>query len=86
MQGVYIDTDGTGDYDRPATKKALREALAANPGAVAVEATSWFGNEYDGPASEMPEGVPVYVVGPDPHRRRNWYAVLTRKGGTVAVK
>ena len=58
----------------------------ALPISVAVEATSWFGNEYDGPASEMPEGVPVYVVGPDPHRRRNWYAVLTRKGGTVAVK
>lgn len=82
MQGVYL-ANGT----RPATKKALREALAENPSRVSLEATSLFGDEYDGPADGLPDGMTVYIVGPDPYRRRNWYANLTRgKDGRLVLK
>lgn len=81
MQGAYVGSD------RPATKKALREAIAADPSRVTFEATSLFGDEYDGPADGLPDGVTVYVTGPDPYRRRNWYAAVQRgKGGTLVVK
>lgn len=80
MQGTFIAGK------RPASKKALREALRTNPASVRIEATSYFGNEYDGPASEMPENVNVYIVGPDPHTKRNWYGTIVRRNGDVVIR
>jgi hypothetical protein len=81
VQGAYLG--GV----RPATKKALREALAADPDGVYLEATSLFGDEYDGPATGLPVGRTAYLVGPDPYRKRVWYAALTRKkDGTLSLK
>ena len=71
---------------RPKTKKALREAIASNPSDVSLEATSIFGNEYGGNILHMPEGKAVYIVGPDPYRKRSWYANLTRKGEKFVLK
>ena len=80
MQGIITSNV------RPKSKKAVKEALARNPASVWIEATSLFGNEYDGPASEMPEGKTIYFVGPDPYTRRNFYGTITRKGDKMVVK
>jgi hypothetical protein len=81
MQGIFINGR------RPASKKAVREALATDPGSVRIEATSFHGNEYDGPADG--DGAPdkVVFVGPDPERKRNFYGTATRSpSGSWTVK
>jgi hypothetical protein len=70
MQGVFVQGA------RPKFKKTLREDIATMPEQVRLEATSFFGNEYDGPLTEAPAGT-YTVVGPDPHRKRDWYATIT---------
>ncbi len=73
MQGTFVNGS------RPKTKKALREAVEAiafegDPYSVVLEATSLFGNEYDGSLGSAPKTTTFYVVGPDPYKKRNWYA------------
>jgi hypothetical protein len=60
---------------RPRTKSLLREAVKASPGDVYLEETSVFGNEFEGWLSEAPEGR-YAVVGPDPRRKRSWFATI----------
>jgi len=79
MQGAF---DSMGD--RFKSKKAMREACSAGA-SVYLEATSFFGNEYDGPVSCAPDGQ-FYVVGPCPHTKRNWYATVTVRDGKAVVK
>lgn len=62
-------------FVRPATKKALREAVKAAPRDVFLEETSHFENEYEGWLSEAPEGR-YSVVGPEPARSRKWFAAI----------
>jgi hypothetical protein len=78
MQGLYIHGE------RPRTKKSVREAIAKDPSKVRIEATSIVGDEYDGPASDMPEGK-VYFVGPDPERSRRFYGTIVKHNGTLRV-
>lgn len=71
---------------RPATKKALREALLADPASVRLVTTSAFGG-FAGRATELPAGLTFNVVGPDPYRKRSWYASVERKAdGSVTCK
>lgn len=80
MQGIYVN------YRRPKSKKEVIATVKASPEKVFLEATSLFGNEYDGPITDMPIGKMVYVVGPDPYTARNFYLNLTRKeDGTFKV-
>lgn len=79
MQGIFINGE------RPRSKKAVREAVAANPDKVRVEGTSLIaGTEYDGPVSEMPIGR-VLFVGPDPYRKRNFYGTIERSANGFKV-
>lgn len=78
MQGAYVNGS------RPKTKKALKEAVAANLQSVELEATSVFGNEFGGSLANAPDGK-YYVVGPDPYRKRSWYAQIVKQGGSVKV-
>lgn len=87
MQGLFIHGS------RPKTKKELKTVVAAAQDpeqkpeesghlhdlyCVALEATSWFGNEYDGSLENAPKiAKSYYVVGPDPHTSRKWYANIT---------
>lgn len=60
-----------------------KEAIAAikeDASTCYLEATSFFGNEYDGPMDKMPENKTVYIVGPDPYTKRSWYINVTRVG------
>ncbi len=75
MQGVF-DNYGA----RFKTKKALKENVLN----AILEATSFFGNEYDGPVKEAPDGR-YFVVGPDPYTKRSWYATITVVNGTPKV-
>ena len=51
-----------------------------DPYGLVIEATSLFGNEFDGSLAqairEDREG-PYYIVGPDPHTNRKWYLTIT---------
>lgn len=78
MQGTFVN------LSRPATKKALKAAIAEDPGSVNLEATSMFGNEYSGPVAAAPDGN-YFVVGPDPYTSRKWYGKITVASGTVKV-
>ncbi len=78
-QGIWSD-----DSTRFASKKALTEAVKAGR-VTYLEATSVFGNEYDGPVSGAPDGT-YYVVGPDPYKSRKWYAQVIKSGDTIKVK
>ena len=78
MQGIFIQGA------RPASKKAIKEAITADPSRVRLEATSMFGNEYGGPVSEAPAGSYPFV-GPDPYRDRKFYGTITVAGGKVKV-
>lgn len=65
---------------KPKTKKALREALAADPASVWFEDTSAFNNRGSLNASQLsPSDV---IVGPDCYTARNWYANV-RNGKVV---
>lgn len=78
MQGIFIN------YRRPASKKAVKEAVAADPGSVQLEATSMFGNEYEGPVDVAPNGTYTFV-GPDPYNKRSFYGTIVVANGTVKV-
>lgn len=78
-QGIFIQGR------RPKSKTEIRQTVSVSSADVRIEATSLFGNEYDGPADEMPEGTTIYFVGPDPHNNRKFYGQIKRKGDKVAV-
>ena len=79
MQGIFIQNQ------RPKSKKQIKETVAQEPSTVKLEATSVFGNEYDGPVSDAPSGKYTFV-GPDPYTKRNFYGTITVKpGGTIIV-
>lgn len=80
MQGIFVNEQ------RPKSKKAIREAIAADPSSVYIEATALATVEYDGPATEMPEGTTIYFVGPDPYKTRNFYGQISRRGDKITVK
>ena len=78
MQGITIG------YRRPKSKKEVKEAVAADPGNVSLEATSMFGNEYEGPVSEAPQGRYTFV-GPDPYTKRSFYGTITVTASGIKV-
>jgi hypothetical protein len=79
MQGIYVNGQ------RPKSKRAIKEALAADPRNVLIEATSVFGNEWQGRAADMPEGMRVNFVGPCPHTSRKFYGTISKAGGRLRV-
>jgi hypothetical protein len=78
-QGIYINGR------RPSSKKEVKEAVADGMN-VRIEATSMFGNEYDGSVSDMPDGMTVTFVGPDPYTNRRFYGNIKKVGDKVTVK
>lgn len=78
MQGLYVANQ------RPASKKAVKEAVAANPHDVVLEATSLFGNEFGGPVDMAPDGKYSFV-GPDPYNHRKFYGTIDKSGSSIKV-
>jgi hypothetical protein len=83
MQGLFVRSETHG-WHRPASKREVVQALASSLNNVRVEATSFFGNEPEGRVIDLMDSAPhkIAVVGPDPHKRRNFYGTLniTRQG------
>ncbi len=92
MQGLFVrEPNPVGQqlgFRRPKSKKEVRELVkAGHLDCVKVEATSFFGNEYDGPLTGAPRGSDIYFCGPDPHVRRNYYGMIhVGLDGKVTVK
>lgn len=74
---TYV-TAGAQDRDgnRFTSKKALKEALAANPSEVVFDITDAFHEELGDLlcADSLPADVTVQVAGPDPYTARRWFA------------
>lgn len=60
------------------TKTALKAAIKEDPSKVRLYCTSEMGPQFSDTADKLPEGVTFNVVGPDPYRRRDWYASVKR--------
>jgi len=78
-QGIFIGNR------RPKSKKEVKEAVAADPENVYLEATSWLGNEYGGSVASAPEGS-HHFVGPDPYVKRTFYGTIEVSSKGVRVK
>lgn len=78
-QGIFIAGK------RPASKKQIKEAIAENPHLVSIEATSLFGNDYQGPVEGLRPGQTVYFVGPDPQTSRKFYGTICKSGERIVV-
>jgi hypothetical protein len=79
MQGIFL-----AGHARPKSKKVVREAIQAGD-PVYLEATSLFGNEYEGSVYDAPNGT-YYIVGPDPYTSRKFYGQVVVTTGKVVVK
>jgi hypothetical protein len=74
---TYMNVGAYVDGVRPKTKKALREALQANPESVTFDGTSPFGPQHaDLTGTHIPADLALSVVGPEPATTRNWYATV----------
>lgn len=74
-------------FIRPRTKKELKQQIMKDPSIVHLEATSIFGNEFEGKLSLAP--LTTYsVVGPDPKYKRSWYGTISwsEKSNSWAIK
>jgi hypothetical protein len=76
MQGIFVNDR------RPKSKKEVKEFCLTNPSAVSLEATSFFGNEYDGSLANAPDGTYTFV-GPDPARNRKFFGNIVKQHGTI---
>jgi hypothetical protein len=78
---AYINVGAYVGMQRPKTKKALREAMRDDPHNVIFEQTSLFTNEF--PRSFTGNDLPaatLVVAGPDPERKRSWFANVSPAG------
>ena len=74
-QGVFHIKQGK--YERIKYKKLLEELVKSEPENIMIEDTSLFGNNYKGVLTDIKHGI-IYIVGPDPHNNRKWYASITK--------
>lgn len=58
------------------TKKALKEAVASDASTIFLYSTGLGGPQFNGLASQLPDDMEFLVVGPDPFKKRNWYATV----------
>jgi hypothetical protein len=84
-----IDSKG----NRVKTKKQLREIVqnaveTEQDDLVMFDQTAFMQSGHipgNATLADLPEGVKLSVVGPDPYTTRNWYATVERKGDKVKV-
>lgn len=70
------------------TKAELKRLVSADPDNVRFYSTSEYGNQFNGPLSELHWSLALTVVGPDPYNNRKWYATISKnkETGKVTVK
>lgn len=74
MQGVFLY--GTRPKSKAEIKRFLDDPESDLFGLV-IEATSVFGNEYDGSLFNAPKDKSFYIVGPDPQTKRVFYGTIS---------
>jgi len=78
--GAYVSSK------RPASKKALKEAVKNAPDTVVFDATSMYDTRSSYSPTDIPNGTTLSVTGPDPFTNRKWYAsVKLNAKGAVTV-
>lgn len=70
---------------RVKTKKQLKELLKENPHGVFFDGTGVFDEAGGYKGDEIPEGVTLSVVLPDPYKDRRSYATVKRNGEALKV-
>ena len=73
---AYINVGASVDGMRVKSKAALKRAIKDSPATVAFDSTSPMGESFNGGPSQIPAGVKLSVVGPDPYTDRRWYATV----------
>ena len=71
-----------------ASKAALRRAYDADPGSVRFDSVSPMGTQFNGyvrTPEDLPAGLKLTLVGPDPFTDRRWYGTLEVKNGKVKI-
>lgn len=84
----YVNVGATVSGRRPASKKALREALASAPETVEFDSTAMMGPRAGDTIKATAADIGSYslsVVGPDPYTRRDWYATVEVKAGKLKL-
>lgn len=76
----YVNCGAYVGGKRPTTKKALKDTMKANPASVTFDCTSIFDKYGTIQGDNIPSGVTLSVVGPDPFGSRKWYASVTSQG------
>ena len=90
MQGLFIMHGGAEAWHkkfprRPASKAAVKRLVQAGGAKhVHLEATSAFGNEYEGPIERAPDGRYTFV-GPDPYTKRDFYGTIEKTGDSITI-
>jgi hypothetical protein len=69
------------------SKKALKEAFAADPLLVVLYDTSEMSPKGWRTGANLDTGVNYQVTGPNPYNKRDWYATVTKRAdGKITVK
>lgn len=80
---AFVNVGALINNERPPTKKALKDALKDAPDTVVFDATALKDEGKRFAATEIPDGVTLVLVGPDPYKARKWYGNVKRgKDGT----
>jgi hypothetical protein len=82
---AFINAGAFVDGNRPATKKALKDAVKDNPASVWFYGTSPMGPACPRTLAELAPGTTLTVAGPDPYNSRKWYASVTVANGKPKV-
>jgi hypothetical protein len=84
----YVNVGAYVNNRRPASKKALREALRDAPATVKFDSTALMGPRSGDTIKAEPADIGTYslsVAGPDPYSRRDWYATVSVKNGKISL-
>jgi hypothetical protein len=85
----WVNVGATVSGERPASKAALKRALAADPALVQFDPTGLLGSRalsvaIDATVEDIGENK-LSVVGPDPYEDRRWYATVEVKNGKLRI-
>lgn len=76
----------TADSKPVPTKKALRDALSQDLASVTFSSVGGLNAPFNGHVGNIAdEGTKLTVCGPDPFRKRNWWANIKIKDGKVIM-
>ena len=81
-----INTGAFIDGRRAPSKRAIKIALAVHPERVLFDPTSPFNDPAPIRGDQIPAGVSLTVVGPDPFTKRSFYATVQLNARTGAPK